>query len=289
MFGRAHDGLESVWVDVGGWPVHARVSTGEPAVLEPALVLVHGLGGSSRYMSPLADRLGTLWRVLAPDLPGFGLTPGPRAALDVPALSEALAGWMEAAGVTRGVLLGNSLGCQVVVDLAVRRPDKVAALVLAGPTADPLHRSAPDQALRWALNAAREPWSSWSPLIRDYRDAGIRRLLGTLRGLLDDRIEAKLPQVRAPALVVRGARDPIVPQRWAEEAVRLLPDARLVVIPGAPHALNSNAMSDLGRETTGFLLERAAEVGVRWASAARPSSAGPCPPTTERRSDDRAA
>jgi pimeloyl-ACP methyl ester carboxylesterase len=55
---------------------------------------------------------------------------------------------------------------------------------------------------------------------------------------LNDPIEQKLCQIVAPTLVVRGTRDAIVPQRWAEEASDLLPNGRLVVIEHAAHTIN---------------------------------------------------
>ncbi|MDQ3880940.1 MAG: alpha/beta hydrolase, partial [Chloroflexota bacterium] len=66
----------------------------------------------------------------------------------------------------------------------------------------------------------------------------------------------KLPCVRVPTLVVRGGRDPIVPQAWAEEVARLLPRGRLVVIPGAAHAVNHDAPAALARVVLPFLTER---------------------------------
>ncbi|HEX2088386.1 MAG TPA: alpha/beta fold hydrolase [Actinomycetota bacterium] len=45
----------------------------------------------------------------------------------------------------------------------------------------------------------------------------------------------------APTLVVRGSRDMMVPQRWAEEAAALLPNGRLAVVPGAAHCVNYSA------------------------------------------------
>ena len=70
---------------------------------------------------------------------------------------------------------------------------------------------------------------------------------------MEDRIEEKLPHVRVPALVVRGSKDPIVPQRWAEEVARLLPMGRLVVVPGAPHTLVYDAPLELARVVRPFL------------------------------------
>jgi pimeloyl-ACP methyl ester carboxylesterase len=51
--------------------------------------------------------------------------------------------WLEAADLPSVAVLGNSFGCQVAVELAVRHPDRVAGLVLVGPTMDPSARTAP--------------------------------------------------------------------------------------------------------------------------------------------------
>lgn len=53
---------------------------------------------------------------------------------------------------------------------------------------------------------------------------------------LADEIEGKLPAVDVPVRVVRGARDPLVPQQWAERVAMLAPHGRLAVVPGAGHA-----------------------------------------------------
>jgi pimeloyl-ACP methyl ester carboxylesterase len=75
------------------------------------------------------------------------------------------------------------------------------------------------------------------PLLADYRDAGPRRVWATYRLALRDRIEDKLPRIVVPALVLRGARDLIVPQRWAETVAGLLPAGELVVTPSGAHRL----------------------------------------------------
>lgn len=59
--------------------------------------------------------------------------------------------------------------------------------------------------------------------------------------------------MKMPTLIARGEYDPIVPQRWAEEAVRLLPDGRLAVLPGAPHAANFDAPDELAEIVLDFL------------------------------------
>ena len=88
----------------------------------------------------------------------------------------------------------------------------------------------------------------------DYALCGARRLVGTSRHMLADRVEDKLPRVAAPTLVVRGTRDRIVPQAWAERAARLLPRGRFAVIPGAAHAINFSYPREFKAAMLPFLL-----------------------------------
>jgi 2-hydroxy-6-oxonona-2,4-dienedioate hydrolase len=245
--------LESRWTRAGGLLLHARTSVDPVPAGRRPVVLLHGLVISSRYMVPTAERLAPFCRAYALDLPGFGKSAKPRHVLTVSELADAVAAWMDANGLERAHLLGNSFGCQIAVDFAVRHPRMIERAVLIGPTADPSARTATRQIARWLTNASREPPALGPILLRDHLDAGFRRFVRTLRYLLEDPVEEKLPRVRVPTLVVRGGRDRIVPRRWAEEATRLLPDGRLVVIPGAAHTVNYNAAEELVRVLRPFL------------------------------------
>jgi 2-hydroxy-6-oxonona-2,4-dienedioate hydrolase len=241
---------------IGIATVHAWVTltAGSDA---PAVVLVHGIGVSSRYMLPTAVRLAPACRVWVPDLPGFGRSGKPSHVLGVDELADALAAWMQAIGLPRATLVGNSFGCQIIAAVTVRHPATVERVVLQGPTMDPRARSVARQLARWALNSPLEPRTpppSLGTIVRaDYRDAGLRRVLATFRRALEDRIETRLPHLTASALVVRGARDPIVPQRWGEQAAALLPRGRLVVVPGAAHTMNYTSPDQLAAVVREFL------------------------------------
>lgn len=202
----------------------------------PPVVLVHGLGVSSVYFRPLIRELAGRADVVAPDLPGFGRSPGRPSALTIPELAGELAVLVEALDLGRPVVVANSLGCQVAVDLAVRRPELAAALALVGPTIDPAARSLPAQLGRLGLDALRERPLALVAIALDYARAGPQRVLATARHALADRIEEKLPLVEQSTVVIRGARDPLAPARWCEAAARLLPRGSLVTIPRAAHA-----------------------------------------------------
>jgi pimeloyl-ACP methyl ester carboxylesterase len=92
-------------------------------------------------------------------------------------------------------------------------------------------------------------------LIRDVRDAGLHRVVGTLVHALRHPIEDRLPHVNVPVLVTRGSREPIVPMRWAATAARLLPLGELAVVPG-PHNANYGAADHLGALVLAFLHRR---------------------------------
>jgi 2-hydroxy-6-oxonona-2,4-dienedioate hydrolase len=99
-------------------------------------------------------------------------------------------------------------------------------------------------------------------ILRDYVDCGIPRLLRTIQHALDDPIEEKLAGIRMPALVVRGSRDTMVTQRWAEQVTRLLPNGRLIVVPGTPHTMNYSAAGLFVRAIAPFLTEARAAVST---------------------------
>src|SRR5215218_8640709 len=153
----------SQWTRVDGRRFHAR-HVGPEAAAAPPVVCVHGVGVSSRYMVATMTKLASAFEVYAIDLPGFGL-------------ADALAGWIQAAGVGRPALLANSVGCQVAVDCAVRYPDRVSRLVLVGPTTDPIARSALRQVLRWLRNLPGERPGQLPLSVADYADAGVGRAL----------------------------------------------------------------------------------------------------------------
>src|SRR6188508_1463322 len=245
--------LRSRYRRVGGLRIHERYSERESA---PILVLLHGMGVSSRYFLPTAGRLASRCTVYAPDLPGFGLSAPLGKRLTVGGLADAFEAWLDAAGLQMPhALVANSFGCQVVADFAARRPERVARLVLVGPTIDRRARSLGRQAARLALDSVREPVGLLALETVDYVQHLRKCGVGAFVEMIRDPLERNLALVRAHTLVVRGDRDPIVPRAWAEEVAATLPRGRLVEVAGAAHAVNYNAPDALTRLTLEFLHE----------------------------------
>jgi NAD(P)-dependent dehydrogenase (short-subunit alcohol dehydrogenase family)/pimeloyl-ACP methyl ester carboxylesterase len=247
--------LEDHWTDVHGLRMFARVSVDPPAASAAPVVLVPGLNVSSRHMVQLGELLAPHVRVYSPDLPGYGRSEKPRHFLTLPELSDALAEWMTAVGLDRAALLGSSYSAQIVADFAVRYPERITRAVLASPTVDPRSRPLPKLFWLWRVNEGREPKHVGQTTMRDYQDVGPLRALFTMWQMVRDHVEERLPRIRVPTLVVRGGRDPLVPQQWGAEITRLVPNARLAVIPHGAHALNLDAPLELARVVRPFLTD----------------------------------
>ena len=244
--------IKSRWTKTSAGLIHSFISL-DSSPAAPAVVLVHGLVISSRYMIPTAEQLVPFYRIYAPDLPGYGKSYKPRKTLTLPQLAEALDDWMLTLSLAKAHLVGNSFGCQILAEFALRHPERIDRLVLQGPTVDPGARSLRRQVFRLMVNSRREQRSLARITFADYRAAGLRRAWETVKMALADRIEEKLPYIQAPALVVRGENDPVVPQDWAERVARLLPRGELCVIRDAAHTLNYSAPEQFAATIRPFL------------------------------------
>ena len=236
--------LVSVHDVVDGISIHARASTRAFGDGRTRLIFVHGLGVSVRYLEPTMARLALEHPVTGLDLPGFGRSGTPPRVLDTAGLARALASWLDVRGIGPAIFIGNSYGCQIIVELAVQDPSRIVGLVLNAPTMDPAHRTIFGQLWRVLADIPFEPWRLGFLVAVDYVRVRPIRLLATLRHALADHIEEKLPDIVAPTTVVCGALDPVVTVAWAAEASRLVgissqgaAGATLSVVPTAAHAL----------------------------------------------------
>jgi 2-hydroxy-6-oxonona-2,4-dienedioate hydrolase len=224
---------------------------------QPTVVVLPGLGASCRSMLPMSRLLPLERDVYIVELPAQGESERPPRPLSLSEYAAIAASWLREVGLERAAWVGHSFGSQVLVELAVDVPEIVECLTLISPTVDSRGRTMTEQLGRLVLDATREPPRLLSLLIRDYLRSSVRSLRDMGRIAVRDRLEEKLPSIDAPTLVVRGGRDPIVPQRWAEEVVSLLPNATLVVIPGGTHAVQYEPSAALVRTLQAFLAEDA--------------------------------
>jgi pimeloyl-ACP methyl ester carboxylesterase len=201
-------------------------------------VLVHGIGVSSRYFHPSAAELAKYGTVYLVDLPGYGSAPNPRRDVTIADHANVLATYLAAEGIERPVLVGHSMGTQVVSQLVFDHPETTDRIVLLAPTMDPDARGfwhAAGRLMRDVLT--REPPAVNAIVSLDYFfRCGIPYFLKQTRHLLADRIEDRLPLLEVKGLVIRGDRDLICPEGWSRRVAGLLKDGSYAEVAG-PHVI----------------------------------------------------
>ena len=111
-----------------------------------AAVLLHGWCCDRSYLAPQQAALAANHRVIAVDLPGHGVNDAPRRDYGIPALTADVAWLCDHLGLERPLLIGHSLGGSIAIQLAVDRPERVAAAVALDTTIGP----APETRSAWA-------------------------------------------------------------------------------------------------------------------------------------------
>lgn len=206
---------------------------------EPAVLALHGWGRDRQDWSGVCAGLDAL----APDLPGFGLSPPPPTAWGAEQYADFVRPVL--AEMDRPVLVGHSFGGRLAVHLAADAGDAIRGVVLTGV---PLIRRAAAGRPKLAFRVGRALHrrrligdARMEALRRKYGSADYRAAEGVMRQVLvrvvNESYEEQLRRVRCPVRLVWGERDSAVPVDVARQALALLPDATLRVVPGAGHLL----------------------------------------------------
>ena len=210
---------------------------------DEVLVLIHGLSGSSRWWIRNIPELASRFRVLVPDLIGFGRSRVVGPLPTIRQVARLLARWVDTLDVEQVTPVGHSMGGQISIHFAAYAPERLKRLVLVDAAGIPRLMS-PRALLRFAGEASplwRWGDPSFLPVIAgDAWTAGPRVLLRALRNIQLDDVRPLLPQIRVPTLIIWGDRDRLVPIADGWELRRLIPDSRIAVLRGAAH----NAMVD---------------------------------------------
>lgn len=197
-------------------------------------VLVHGIGMGRKVFGDLVLHLQDHGLTVAIDQPGYGDAPEPARTLTMERTADLVAAYLRRLDRGPVVLLGYSMGTQVVTEVAVRHPDTVDRLILVAPTVDRHHRRAVIQLLRLARDLLNESPKVLLLGAREYLRAG-PHLRRKMHAMLAHRPELSYPKVSATTLVVRGGSDPVSPIEWCREVVDAIPDAREFEVAGHGH------------------------------------------------------
>ena len=215
----------SRFAEVDGARVHYQ-EAGEPDA--PAMILIHGFAASNLVWSKVLLELADAgFRVIAPDLLGYGYSDKPRE-LDytIPRQAEMIVSLMQRLGIARAVLVGSSYGGAIAATIALDRPELVEKLILVGAVTN----NRPTRFLLMRLFGSPIIGDILSPLL-----AGSRRLLRMRMKRVYDRHAWVLDERRVDArhlpLRTRGAHRAIIRtvRRW--DAERISRDAHLLKVP----------------------------------------------------------
>ena len=201
----------------------------------PVVVLVHAIGTSERYFRALTGELARDHRVLVPDLPGFGRSARPRRVPAVEDLADVVLAVLRHRGLDRAVLVGHSMGAQVVAEAMLRAPDVVERVLLIGTVVD---RDAPGvlhQGLRLAKDGLHEPLGVNAVVASDYVRTGPVWYSAVLPHMFAYDTEAAVARLPGPALLVRGEHDPVSSRPWNRRLAALAPWGAVREVPRAGH------------------------------------------------------
>ena len=236
----------------------------------PDMLLLHGLGATKSSFFDTAAALSRRYTVHALDLPGFGGSSKPSTApYGAPYAARAVVGTMDALGIERAHLVGNSMGGRVAIEVGLERPDRVGGISLLSPAVAFVRRDwhwlvrfarpelgvlphslGRDRVARtfWTLFADRDLVDpSVADIVVDeferiYRSPGARlAFLASARAIY---LEApfgrrgfypRLATLQPPALFVWSSHDRLIPERFRHHVERWLPSAEQMVLDGCGH------------------------------------------------------
>lgn len=235
------------WIAVGGWTIRYReAGTG------PVIILLHGLAVSADYWWRNGPPLAAAgFRVLAPDLPGFGRTCGPAGGLSIPEQAAAFNRWLLTMRLEPSVQVGHSLSCQALLQHACWFPERVAGLVLAAPTGDPVPHRLVRQVVGLGRDAFRESWRLKLAVAQAYLRAGPIRAVRTWYAAAAHDALVAAEGVGCPGTVVLGTRDPVVRPDFAEALAQRL-GGEVVWVPDGPHAVIFDTAKEFNRAVVRF-------------------------------------
>ena len=218
----------------------------------PTFVLVHGLGVSSRFFVPLADALAPHGRVLLFDLPGFDDLPRPRHRMSIVDFADVVKRALDELEVVDPVLVGHSMGSQVVTEILAQHPTYSPAAMLIGPVVVAGERSLPQVIKRFVQASAHEPPGNTFTASTAYLRAGARWIRDTMPKVIAYPIEERLPLTKARLVLVSGENDWVSPLAWREQLASTVPGARVVTIPRAAHGVVHDGYRELAAELLGL-------------------------------------
>jgi pimeloyl-ACP methyl ester carboxylesterase len=232
---------ETRWVESGG----LRYRVLEAGRGDTTLLLLHGYGESLLAWRLVFDRLARHYHVIAPDMPGFGVSDKPDVAYDYPTYARWLGAFLLQETKGPVVVVGHSMGGQIAAGLALDHPDRVVAAILIDPAGGGISALLTDTggiaspSAQWVVSAIAfvlpvhdSAWLSEPADARTYEPSADSATTRAARRILEQfdfkALDSRFPSLTQPVLLLWGRQDPTIPLAIGEHIATELPCRRFV-------------------------------------------------------------
>lgn len=220
---------------------------------ENFLILLHGIGASAERWMLVAPALSKHFRVIVPDIIGFGYSDKPTVEYTIDFFMDFLGGFLENLRIHNPNIIGSSLGGYLAAEFAIRFNARVKKLILAAPAG--IMRSSTnvldqyimaalyptyENALRAFMDMAFDPSVVTEKTVRDF----VNRMrlpnakyafMSTLLGMRDGpKLSDRLSKILAPTLLIWGDKDSMIPLQYSTEYTKI-PGSSLIVMNDCGH------------------------------------------------------
>ena len=232
------------------------------------ILMLHGWGSRASLFEGLIRLCSKKYRVLAPDMPGFGGSAEPSEPWDVGRYADFILKFLEPFAPGSVILLGHSFGGRVILKLTERElPFKISKIILLDSAGikpkktlkqrlslifyktgrkimslPPLKALFPDAVEKMRKKRGSADYNAASPVMRQ-----------TLVKVVNEDLRHDLPKIKAPTLLIWGTADTATPLSDGELMERLIPDSGLVKVQGAGHYSFLEAPEYVARVVASFL------------------------------------
>jgi 2-hydroxy-6-oxonona-2,4-dienedioate hydrolase len=218
------------------------------------LVLIHGLGASAERWAKTLPFFSKHFRVIIPDLIGFGLSDKPVADYTIDFFVSFLKSFLKSLKITSTYLIGSSLGGQICAEFTASNPELVKKLILVSPSGmmkqstpalDAYIMAAMYPSFQSAKNAFEMMESSGNEADENLVNGFIERMklpnaklafMSTILGLKNSNIiSTKLQEIETETMLIWGSNDPVIPIRYSDDFISHIKDCRFFRIDNCGH------------------------------------------------------
>ena len=207
------------------------------AATRPTFVLVHGLGVSGFYFEPLIQELAQHAPVIVFDLPGAGRTAETDGKLTISGLARVLRDVVDQLHLGKVVLVGHSMGTQVVVEALARYPELADAAALLAPVVPPSARKLGPLLAHFMRTSWHEPFAAvWRACV-GYIQMAPSWLWKQTQAMLHYPMEERIRDVRADLILIRASHDYVAPRDFLAQLRAAAGGQRTIMreMPNAAH------------------------------------------------------